>query len=113
MHSSVLAFCIEGSAFLIIVVYLVFNANRIPVNGEVALQVASGVFHARDGVISLLQGFLFLSSSITNLKLSLEAYLIRLIAKHLCFCPHPYMNCVWRDSLSSDLKFISYVISSL
>lgn len=48
MHSSVLAFFIEGSAFLIIVVYLVFNANRIPVNGEFALEVASGVFHARD-----------------------------------------------------------------
>lgn len=28
--------------------YLVFNADRIPVNGEVSLQVAAGVFHGRD-----------------------------------------------------------------
>lgn len=28
--------------------YLVFNADRIPVNGEVSLQVAAGVFHDRD-----------------------------------------------------------------
>lgn len=28
--------------------YLVFNADRIPVIGEVSLQVAAGVFHGRD-----------------------------------------------------------------
>lgn len=32
--------------------YLVFNADRIPVIGEVSLQVAAGVFHGRDKVFS-------------------------------------------------------------
>lgn len=37
--------CTHFNNFLM---YLVFNADRIPVNGEVSLQVAAGVFHGRD-----------------------------------------------------------------
>lgn len=42
--------------------YLVFNADRIPVNGEVSLQVAAGVFHGRDQVFSEADLFLKISS---------------------------------------------------
>lgn len=49
--------------------YLVFNADRIPVNGEVSLQVAAGVFHGSNKSFLVKQNFSFKAYTIVNNEL--------------------------------------------